>query len=139
MYKNSTYWSYMVYLCQSCGSGLTGSGFSISSEYGSGSRVLIMNFFLCLCVIFAILDPDPDTYLGTRLNADLIRIRIRNIELCPTNSLNKMLRQCCPMCLILSGTGFLLQKRAIKEEIITSTFLANYFTARNNRIIIFID
>jgi hypothetical protein len=36
----------------------------------------LLTFFLFLCVIFALLDPDP----GTPLNPDPIRIRIHNTE-----------------------------------------------------------
>ena len=38
-----------------------------------------------MCVIFALLDPDPDPDLLTRLNPDLIRIRVRNPDFVGNN------------------------------------------------------
>ncbi len=40
------------------------------------SEIYYRTFFSCLRVIFALLDPDPDTDPGTPLNPDPIRIRI---------------------------------------------------------------
>jgi hypothetical protein len=40
-------------------------------------KMKLMNIFLCLWVIFDLLDPDTDIYLGTPLNAEQIQIGIQ--------------------------------------------------------------
>jgi hypothetical protein len=48
----------------------------LKREHLAHEKMKFINFFLCLCVIFALLDPDPDADPGT-LNPDLVRgIRI---------------------------------------------------------------
>jgi hypothetical protein len=48
----------------------TGEAFSPQKRTSSNSKNKISNFFLCLWVIFALVDPDPDTDPGTPLNPD---------------------------------------------------------------------
>ncbi len=53
----------------------TGEDFSPLKRTSSTQKIKFFNFFLCLWVIFALLDPDTDP--GTPLNPDPFRIRIR--------------------------------------------------------------
>ncbi len=46
---------------------------ALQREHPALQKIKIINFFLCLSVIFALLDPDP----GTPLKSDPIRIRIQ--------------------------------------------------------------
>ncbi len=48
----------------------TGETFSPQKRTTSTSKMKIFNFFLCLWVIFALLDPDPDTDPGTPFYPD---------------------------------------------------------------------
>jgi hypothetical protein len=51
---------------------------ALKREHPALQKMKIITFFLCLWVIFALLDPDPGTDPGTPLNPDSIRIRIHN-------------------------------------------------------------
>jgi hypothetical protein len=43
-------------------------------------KIKFINFFLCLWLIFALMNPDPDTDPWTPLNPDPIRTQIHNTE-----------------------------------------------------------
>ncbi len=57
-------------------------------------KIKFINFFLCLRVIFALLDPDLDCK-GTLLNPDPIRIRIHN-SACKCTKFHNNLRPSLP-------------------------------------------
>jgi hypothetical protein len=64
----------------------TGEAFSLKREHPALQKMKFIYFFLCLLVIFALLDPDPDpdyesaSEYGSRapLNQDPIQIRFHN-------------------------------------------------------------
>ncbi len=71
-----------IFLIKSCNllmSKLQEKTSALKREHPALQKMKFINFFLCLLVIFALLDPDPDldTDPGTPLNSDPIRIRIR--------------------------------------------------------------
>jgi hypothetical protein len=51
---------------------------ALKREYPALQKMKFINFFLCLLVIFALLDPDTDSW--TPLNPDPIRIWIHSTE-----------------------------------------------------------
>ncbi len=51
---------------------------ALKREHPALQKMKFINLLLRLWVIFALLDPDPDTDPGIPLNQDLIRIRIHN-------------------------------------------------------------
>jgi hypothetical protein len=50
---------------------------ALKTEHAEIKKIKFINYFQFLWVIFALLNPDPDTDSGTPLNPEPIRIRIR--------------------------------------------------------------
>jgi hypothetical protein len=72
---------YLFFLIKNCNllmSKLQEKSSALKREHGAFQKIKFINFFLCLWIIFALLDPDTDTDPGTPMNPDPVRIRIHN-------------------------------------------------------------